>query len=176
MDNGFVLLSSPQFLEGRGKRLLQKLHQSRLIKLVIMDKLHLSHHFGRSFRAQFKSLKTLLFNKLHPLTPILLMTATCSLSIVESLEELFSFHITDQHWPTVSKMANRNESFHATYSTLGICYVKKMLPNYLTSDKRDVDKEVLPSKIMFMPTPQRILRVCRKLWKSSSTPMRIQKS
>ena len=114
-----------------------------------MDELHLSHHFGWSFRAQFKSLKTLLFNKLRPLTPILLMTAMCSLSIVKSSEELFGFHITEQHWPSISKMANRKESFHATYSTLGIRYVKKLLPHYLTSVEHDIDDEVLPSKVMF---------------------------
>ena len=126
-NNAVILLSSPQFFETRGKQLLWYLHQSRLIKLVVMDELHLSHHFGRSFRPQFKSLKSLVFNRLSPRTPILLMMATCLLSIVNASEELFSFTITNQHWPSVYKMANRKQSFQATYSPLGIRYVKKLL-------------------------------------------------
>ena len=148
-DNAVILLSSPQFLEGRGKRLLQYLHASCLIQLVVMDQLHLSHHFGRSFRGQFKSLKTLVFNKLHPVTSILLMTATCSLSIVAASESLFGFHITSQHWSSVLKMVNRKQSFEATYSPLDIHYVKKLLCHYLTVQELDANDEQLPTNFTF---------------------------
>ena len=77
------------------------------------------------------------------------MTATCSLSIVNASEELFGITITDQHWPSVYKMANRKQSFQATYSPLGIRYVKKLLPQYLTSVEYGPDNDVLPSKVMF---------------------------
>ena len=148
-DKAVILLSSPQFFETRGTSLLRYLHQSKLIKLVVMDELHLSHHFGRSFRPQFKSLKSLIFNRLSPITPILLMTATCSLSIVDASKELFGVSITDQHWPSVYEMANRKQSFQATYSPLGIRYVKKLLPHYLSSAEIGPDNSVLPSKVMF---------------------------
>ena len=149
IDNAVILLSSPQFLEGRGKDLLRFLHASQLIQFVVMDELHLSHHFGRSFRCQFKSLKPLLFNKLRELTPILLMTATCSLSIVSASEELFGFTITSQHWPSALEMANRKQSFEASYSTVGICYVKQLLHHYLTVQEFDSNNKPLPTKFMF---------------------------
>ena len=148
-ENAVILLSSPQFFKTRGKQLLGYLHQSHLINLVVMDELHLSHHFGRSFWPQFKSLKSLIFNRLLPLTPILLMTATCSLSIVDASEELFGVTITNQHWPSVYEMANRKQSLHATYSPLGIRYVKMLLPHYLTSVQYGPDDKALPNKVMF---------------------------
>ena len=148
-DNAVILLSSPQFLDGRGRDLLRFLHASELIQFVVMDELHLSHHFGRSFRSQFKCLKPLLFNKLPELTPILLMTATCSLSIVSASEELFGFSITSQHWPSAFEMANRSQSFESSYSTVGIRYVKKLLHHYLTVVQVDSNDEELPTKFMF---------------------------
>ena len=114
-----------------------------------MDELHLSHHFGRSFRPQFKSLKTLIFNKSPHHTPILLMTATCSFSIVETSETLFGCQVNAVHWSTNYKMANRNQSFLSTYSPIGIRYVKKILSTYLTMEDIDSKGEVLPSKLMF---------------------------
>ena len=148
-DNAVILLSSPQFLEGRGKDLLRFLHASQLIQFVVMDELHLSHHFGWSCRSQFKCLKPLLFNKLPAVTPILLMTATCSLSIVSASEELFGFSITSHHWPSAFEMANRKQSFEASYSTVGIRYVKRLLHHYLTVQHVDSNDEQLPSKFMF---------------------------
>ena len=82
-------------------------------------------------------------------TPILLMTATCSTSIVEASETLFGFQVNAVHWPTNHKMANRNQSFLSTYSPIGIRYVKKILSTYLTMEDIDSKGEVLPSKLMF---------------------------
>ena len=144
-DNAVILLSSPQFLKGRGKCLLHNLHVSHLIQFVMMDELHLSHHFGQSFRGQFKSLNTLVFNKLCPVTPIFLVAVTCLLSIVEASKSLFGFCITSQHWPSILEMANRRQSFETTY----FHYVKKLLPCYLIVEELDRDDEELPLKLMF---------------------------
>ena len=77
------------------------------------------------------------------------MTATCLLLIVDTSEELFGVTITDQHWPSVNEIVNRKQSFQATYSPLGICYLKKLLPHYLTSGQHGRDNEILPTKVMF---------------------------
>ena len=46
-------------------------------------------------------------------------------------------------------MANRKQSFEATYSALGIHYMKRLLPQYLTVEAHGADNKLLPSKIMF---------------------------
>ena len=75
--NAVVILASPQFLNGRGKQFLAFLHRKELICLVVMDELHLSHHFARSFRDDFDRLDNIIFKKLPRHIPCIAMTATC---------------------------------------------------------------------------------------------------
>ena len=83
------------------------------------------------------------------MTPIHLMTATCSSSFFAASESLFGFCITSQHWPLVLEMANTKQSFEATYSPPGICYVKTLLQHYLTVQELDANDDELLSKFMF---------------------------
>ena len=41
-DNAVIILASPQFFNNQGKQLLSFLHQCKLIRLVVMEELHLS--------------------------------------------------------------------------------------------------------------------------------------
>ena len=77
LDNAVIVLASPLFLNNRGKQFLAFLFQQDLIKMVVIDELHLSHHFARPFRDDFDQLKKIIFSCIHPHTPCIFMTATC---------------------------------------------------------------------------------------------------
>ena len=118
-----------------------------------------------------KSEIKMLLNQLHLTTPILLMTATRSLSIVRASAALFSFNITSQHWPRVQEMANGKQTFEATYSSLGICYVKRLLPQYFTVEAHGVDNKVLPSKLMFYANTALSIKGLSEMLESLILPM-----
>ena len=58
-ENVVILLASPLFLNNCGQQFLHFLFQNDLIRLVVMDELHLLHHFARSFRDDFDQLNKL---------------------------------------------------------------------------------------------------------------------
>ena len=62
-QDSVIILASPLFLNNRGKQFLAFLHCHKLIQMVVMDELHLSHHFARSFRDDFDKLDSLVFKK-----------------------------------------------------------------------------------------------------------------
>ena len=106
-QDAVIILASPLFLNNCNKKLVSFLHQQNLIKLVLMDELHLSHHFAGSFRDNFDKLKSLIFNHLPRNLPCSFMTVTCSQSMMETSECIFGFCITHEDWPTVRDMANQ---------------------------------------------------------------------
>ena len=63
-DNAVILLASPLFLNNCSKQFLKFLFQNNLIKMIVMDELHLSRHFPRSFRDDFDQLKQIIFNRI----------------------------------------------------------------------------------------------------------------
>ena len=110
-ENAVILLASPLFLNNCGQQLLHFLFQYDLIHLVVMDELHLSQHFARSFRDDFDQLKRIVFSCLHPHTPCIFMTATCSSEIIDNLQHIFGFNIIHKDWPMVRDMVNRKQLF-----------------------------------------------------------------
>ena len=94
--NPTILMVSPQFFHERGNSFIKFIVNNQLINLVAMDELHLSHHFGRPSRYQFKHIKKHVFEKLG-LTPIITMTATYSNKIKVTNETLFGLKVTLFH-------------------------------------------------------------------------------
>ena len=148
-ENSVVILSSPQFLNGRGKQFLSFLHWKELIRLVVMDELHLSHHFARSFREDFDQLGNIIFKKLARHIPCVFMTATCSKSILAASERTFGFKITHKDWPTVKGMANCKQSLIATYTPIAICYIYDIIQLHLGKNEVDSNGRPLPDKQLY---------------------------
>ena len=67
-----ILLSSPQYLLGPASDLLMIICVSPLLRLIVMDELHL-YHFGCSFCPEFKQLKVSLFTKISKTVWVLLL-------------------------------------------------------------------------------------------------------
>ena len=147
-DNAVVVLASPQFLNSRGKQFLAFLHQKKLICLVVMDELHLSHHIAGSFRDDFDQLDSLVFKKLPRHVPCIFMTATCSKSILASSEQIFGFKITHKDWPMVKAMANCKQAFVAQYTPVGICYIYDVIEQHMGKNEVDSNGHPLPHKQM----------------------------
>ena len=149
-NNAVIILASPQFLNNRGRQFLTFLHSNNLICLVVIDELHLSHHFARSFREDFNQICSLVFTKLARNTHCIFMTATCSESILAASQEIFGFCITHKDWPTVKGMANQKQAFQACYySPVGIRYVYDVISQHLGKKEMDSTGHMLPDKLMF---------------------------
>ena len=113
----FLLYSSPQCLKNKGSAFLQYILLHNLIRFIVVDEIHLVTQYGRSFRSEFATLKDGLFSKVSPTTPMLFMTATCTLPIKSSLEHLFGITINSLHWPFPSGMMHRSVKIDARYHT-----------------------------------------------------------
>jgi hypothetical protein len=94
-----------------------------------------------TFRDEFKELTPHLFAKLHvrgsntrSLVPILFMTATCTKSIVETVEKIIGFSINKDlnvFWPTPAEMQHRQVSLDVQYSTQALSVFKKKTESLL---------------------------------------------
>ena len=114
-----------------------------------MDELHLSHHFARSFRDDFDQLKQIIFNHIYPHTPCIFMTASCSNEIIAASQRIFGFNLTHTDWPSVKDMANKKQSFLATYTPAGISYIYNVIDNHLGKDASNAQGHPLPDKMMY---------------------------
>ena len=148
-DNAVIILASPLFLNNCGKQFLKFLFQRNFIQMVVMDELHLSHHFARSFRDDFDELKEIVFSCIHPHIPCIFMTATCSNEIIAASQRIFGFELMYTDWPTVKDMANRKQSFVANYTPVGIRYIYNIIDSQLSKQAIDTQGRPLPNKMMY---------------------------
>ena len=116
--------------------------------MVVIDELHLCIHYGRSFRDEFRELKSLVFSPLPSSSLCLLLTATCSLSIIHASQKLLGIEITHRHWPTAAEMVNRSQSIVTTYTSVKLRFVQKLISEYFGKVNSDSNGRILPNKIM----------------------------
>ena len=141
-----LLFASPQSLtESTIKNrhnMLPFLIKKQLIRLVVVDEIHLATHFGNTFRKEFGDLKSALFAKLNSNCPMIFLTATCTATIYSSFQELMNIKISSVHWPTPTEMLNRSVNIQATYTSKPFQHLMKTF-KLLISDNPN-----LPSKII----------------------------
>ena len=102
LDVTTFIFTSPQCFHNR-HRFCNFLFQRKLIKFLVIDEIHLFAQFGNTFRSEFGQLKRSLFERLCQLdtmVPTLFMTATCTLPMINDLEFMTSYSITNRHWPS----------------------------------------------------------------------------
>jgi hypothetical protein len=104
-DGTTFIFSSPQKLVQnlRWQKTFKTLFDRHLLRLVAVDECHLFCDFGLSFRSEFFALKSILFDHLSGVIPVLFMTATASRKTVDQLTTLtgLCFSIPrDILWPS----------------------------------------------------------------------------
>jgi len=127
-----ILFALPQCINDKHHRVLNRLIDLELIRFVVVDELHLTNHFGQSFRKEFPALRESLFERLNS-TPILMMTATCTARICDSIQTMLGTTITSTHWPSGDEMKHRSFFFEAQYSTQPMSLVSKLIKPFITA-------------------------------------------
>ena len=89
-----IIYTSPQALNRfKGDAILPFLFRRHLIRLVVIDKIHLVTSFGHTFRNEFGTLPAKLFSKINSNCPMLFLTATCTDAIHKEFESLMDLQI-----------------------------------------------------------------------------------
>jgi superfamily II DNA helicase RecQ len=112
-----IIYTSPQALNGvKGNSIvIPFLIRGNLIRLVVLDEIHLVSSFGNTFTKEFGTLPATLFSKLNIDCPMLFLTATCTAAIRCDFESLMQLEINQWQWPSPNKMMHR--IYHQTIST-----------------------------------------------------------
>ena len=114
----------------------------KLIRFVIVYEIHLVNRFGQSFGKGFPALIEPLFDKLTT-TPILLMTATCTHCIRDSIQNMLVLKIIRKHWSFSQEMKHLSIYFDAQYSTQPMSYVAKSIYPFVTASNGLGDKFII---------------------------------
>jgi hypothetical protein len=139
-----LLFSSPQAILNKSflwLELIDWLIVNERLSMLCVDEVHLFVHFGMTFRAEFKSLTPVLFSKLRvrgsntrSSIPILFMTATCTKSIVDTVEKIVGFMFdkdSNIFWPRPDEMQHRQVLLDVQYSTQALHVFKKRTQSLL---------------------------------------------
>jgi hypothetical protein len=141
------LFASPQVFVNHPvwRKLLDTIIQTKLLRFVAIDEIHLFVHFARSFRQEFAWLKPYLFSKLESrgsasrtTIPVLFMTATCNKTILQNVELLsgLQFHAANIFWPPPSGMRHRNVKIDIRYSSRPLSLIQPSLKKLLQDDAK----------------------------------------
>ena len=129
-----IIFTSPQALYGKkGNALIPFLMRRNLIRLVIMDKIHLITSFGNTFRKEFVMLKETLLSKLNKDCPMLFLTATCTADIRHDFKYLIHLHISKRQWTSANDMAHQSMSIHTHCTTKPFSVVMKTFKNVISN-------------------------------------------
>jgi superfamily II DNA helicase RecQ len=134
-----LLFSSPQAILNKSflwLGLIDWLIAHGRLLMVCVDEVHLFVHFGMTFRDEFKELTpAVLFSKLkgrvsnaRSTIPILFMTATCTKSIVDTVEKIVGFLFDKDwnvFWPQPKEMHHHQLLLDVQYSTQTLHVFKK---------------------------------------------------
>ena len=151
-----VLFASPQAIVGVSSvwiKLVDRLIESRLLKMVVLDEIHLFVQFGLWFRPEFGMLKARLFSKLLLPTgskvPIMCMTATATHDLLQSFHTItgISFNNDDIFWPSPSGMQQRRQSLLFIPTPQSLRYTKTFVRDSMMSNVpgQDVVKTIIYS-------------------------------
>ena len=161
---GVIIYMSPQSLTARnGKALIPFLIRNDLIRLIVVDEVHLATSFGNTFCKEFRDLPSLLFSRVT--CPMLFLTATCTRAIRNDFEDMMQIDLNLMNWPTANEMAHRCVSIETNYTTKPFQYVMKSFKDMISDSDDD-----LPSKvIVYSNTRERILNFADSIRKKMNS-------
>ncbi len=137
-----IIFTSPQAFQNYYYPFLQFLIQRDMLRLVVVDEIHLVTHFGSSFRKEFDELKSKLFNAIKSPLPMLFLTATCSTYIASTLQSMFGIQFNAVHWPAAADMKHRSVKVLLSYTSRAFQYVSATIKSQIKSH------ESLPNKVI----------------------------
>ena len=158
-----IIYTSPQALNDvKGNSIvIPFLIRGNLIRLVVLDEIHLVSSFGNTFRKEFGTLPATLFSKLNINCPMLVLTATCTAAIRCDFESLMQLEINQWQWPSPNEMMHRCVSINAQYTTKPFQHVMKTFKSMISNSDSEPDSmspSNLPTKvIVYSNTRERIL-------------------
>ena len=161
---GVIIYMSPQSLSGKnGKALILFLIRNDLIRLIVVDEIHLATSFGNTFRKEFMDLPSLLFSRVT--CPMLFLTATCTSAIRDDFKDLMDIDMNSMNWPTANEMAHRCVSIETIYTTKPFQHVMKSFKDMISNSD-----DGLPSKvIVYSNTRERILNFADSIKKKMNS-------
>jgi len=151
-----IVFASPQSLTTKFPSFTNLIRM--YIKFIVVDELHLFNSFGRSFRSEFKLLKSKLFCKVRKTIPMLFLTATCTRRIEESFTKMIGRDITHYDWPSASDLSTRRVQLHALYSGRPVKPLKTSISKML-KETNDHPKQC----IVYCNVQKRVIEIQEKL-------------
>ena len=175
-----IIYTSPRALNGvKGDTLIPFLKRRNLIRLVVLDEIHLITNFGHTFREEFGTIPATLFSQLNINCPMLFLTATCTAAIKRDFESLMQLEINQWQWPSPNQMMHRSVSIHTHYTTKPFSHVmktfKSMISNSPSESNSDADTDSdsisnLPTKvIVYSNTREKILNFAESIKKKMNS-------
>jgi len=141
-SKSIMIFTSPQAFHNYFYSFLSFMINRDLVRLVVVDEIHLVSHFGSSIRKEFAGLKSKLFKAIKSPTPMLLLTTTCSTHIVSTLQLMFDIQFNAVHWPAAADMKHRSVKVMVQYTSRAFQYVSSTIKSQITPHP------TLPNKVI----------------------------
>ena len=141
--NIYPFVSPETLLKNDWMKLMNKLNGKKVMRVLVIDEVHLFVEFGMSFRKSICDLKTVLFDKswsnklqVKLRLPILFMTATFNREYMKYLLIMTGVKLNDEHihWGKKETFSRRHVIISATVTTQRLRMVKSLLNKHLQSD------------------------------------------
>ena len=146
----FIYTSPECLLREPWRSMFVGLINSKVLKLVCVDEVHLFVMFGATFRKEFTLLKESFFKFLIDPSPaaqsdiigtflkvpLLFMTATFNSSLLDMLQKMTGVRISPPNYllSSRSNMARRNIRIHVDFTTQRLKYIKSVLEDTLANN------------------------------------------
>ena len=141
-STSIIIFTSPQAFENHYYTFLDFMIKQNMVRLVVVDEIHLVAHFGSSFRKVFQVLKSKLFMAIKSPIPMLFLTATCSTYITSTLQTMFGIQFNGVHWPDAANMKHRKVKVILQYTSRAFQYVSSNIKSSLAPHP------TLPNKVI----------------------------
>ena len=141
-SKSIMIFTSPQAFQNYFHSFLSFMINRDMVRLVVVDKIHLVSHFGSSIRKEFAGLKSKLFKAIKSPIPMLFLTATCSTHIVSTLQLMFDIQFNAVHWPAAADMKHRSVKVMVQYTSRAFQYVSSTIKSQITPHP------TLPNKVI----------------------------
>ena len=126
------LFAYPQYILSDGSNITNLIiSHSTLPRFLVVNELHLFTHFEKLFQEEFSELNKGLFEHVSVRINLLLITATCTVQIIQSFEELIGMTHTEKHWKSALNMGNQSVYIDVYYKQYPITLLRHAMEEHL---------------------------------------------
>ena len=120
----FLFVSPEQFQKTSFREIIQSIYQRNLLARFVIDEVHCISEWGHDFRTAYLNLASTI-NKFAPTTPVICLTATASMKVIEDIQ--LEFKIEDDDISYHMDRSRHELSFHLIKPENKADYLKKLL-------------------------------------------------